>query len=143
MQAAKENDTVKIHFTGKLDDGTVVASTQGDAPLEFTLGSNTLIPGVEEAVAGMNEGEKKVESIDATRAFGPVRDDLIVELGPDAFPEGVSPSVGDRFEAKGAEGSTRSITVVEVKDDAVVVDANDPLAGKDLVFEIELVEIVG
>ncbi|MFO7973964.1 MAG: peptidylprolyl isomerase [Candidatus Hydrogenedentota bacterium] len=142
MAEAKEKDKVRVHYTGKLDDGTVFDSSREREPLEFTIGEERLIPGFEQAVVGMAPGEKKVENVGAGDAYGPFRDELVQELSRNDFPDDIDISQGQRFEARTANGQPLMLTVVDVADEKVTVDANHPLAGKDLVFEIELLEIL-
>jgi peptidylprolyl isomerase len=142
MAEAKEKDKVRVHYTGKLEDGTVFDSSRERDPLEFTIGEERLIPGFEQAVVGMQPGETKVENVAAGEAYGPFRDELVQELSRKDFPEDITISQGQRFEARTASGQPLMLTVVDVADEKVTVDANHPLAGKDLVFEIELVEIL-
>lgn len=140
MSEAKVNDSVQIHFTAKLEDGTVVASTDGEEPLEFVVGSNTLIPGLENAVEGMTVGQQVSEKVPPEQAFGPFRDELVISMDRKEFPDGEI-AVGQQFEAQGADGERRPITVVEVAESEVTVDANHPLAGKPITFDVELVAI--
>lgn len=142
MSEAKTNDTVRVHYTGKLEDGTVFDTSVEREPLEFTIGQERLIPGFESAVVGMQPGEKKVENVAADEAYGPFRNELVKDLSRAEFPADASITEGQRFEARTPDGQPLMLTVVEVADDTVTVDANHPLAGKDLVFEIELLEIV-
>ena len=142
MAEAKTQDKVRVHYTGKLEDGTVFDSSREREPLEFTIGEERLIPGFEKAVVGMQPGETKIENIAATEAYGPFRDELVQELSRKEFPEDMTVSQGQRFEARTSNGQPLMLTVVDVSDEKVTVDANHPLAGKDLTFEIELVEIV-
>lgn len=142
MAEAKEKDKVRVHYTGKLEDGTVFDSSRERDPLEFTIGEERLIPGFEQAVVGMQPGETKVENVAAGEAYGPFRDELVQELSRKDFPDDITLSQGQRFEARTASGQPLMLTVIDVADDKVTVDANHPLAGKDLVFEIELVEIL-
>jgi len=142
MTQAKEQDTVRVHYTGKLGDGTVFDTSTERDPLEFTIGDETIVPGFEQAVVGMSPGERKTEEVPASMGFGPVRDELVMDIGRAQFPTDTELAVGERFQASRADGKGLQLTVVEIHDDTVVVDANHPLAGKDLVFEIELVEIV-
>jgi peptidylprolyl isomerase len=142
MPHAKEQDKVKIHYTGKLPDGTVFDSSQGKEPLEFTIGDRTIIPGLEEAVVGMSPGEQKTEAVAAEMAFGPFRNELVQELTRSEFPTESPPVVGQRYNAQSAGQASIVLTVIDVSGETVTVDANHPLAGKDLVFDIELVEIL-
>lgn len=141
MAEAQSNDTVRVHYTGRLDDGTVFDSSAGREPLEFTIGGETVIPGFERAVVGMFPGEKKTETIAAEDAYGPFLEELVRQLDRSEFPEDAVVEPGQRFQAN-AGGAMVVLTVIEADENLVTVDANHPLAGKDLEFDIELVEIV-
>lgn len=141
MAQAKTNDTVKVHYTGRLSDGTVFDSSVEREPLEFTLGEGQVIPGFEEAVLGMTPGESKTITIVADEAYGPYRDDLILAVGRDQFPPDIIPEVGQQLQVRQTNGSVMLVTVAEVGEAAVKLDANHPLAGKDLIFDIQLVGI--
>lgn len=138
---ASASDTVSIHFQAKLNDGTVVASSEEAEPVKFEIGSGTLIPGVESAVTGMEIGEHKNVKLEPEEAFGPFHDELVVTLSKNDFPAEADITVGMRFSAATNDGSERVVTVIDVADESVVVDGNHPLAGKDVTFELELVEI--
>lgn len=139
---AKDGDTVKVNYTGMLADGTVFDTSEGREPLEFTLGQGQLLPGFEKTVIGMKAGESKTVNIPADEAYGPYRDDLVLVMGRDQLPEDLDPEVGQQLQATQPDGSTIVVTVTAVTETTVTVDANHPLAGKDLTFKIELVEIV-
>lgn len=141
MAQAKQGDSVKIHYTGRLDDGTVFDSSQDRDPLEFTVGAGMVIPGFDAAVAGMAVGDEKTAEIPADEAYGPRRDDLLISVPADRLPDDLEPQVGQQLQMQAGDGRTFVAAVTEVDDEAVVLDANHPLAGKDLVFDIELVEI--
>lgn len=141
MAAAKSGDTVKVHYTGKLTDGTVFDSSMDRAPLEFKLGEGDIIEGFERIVAGMSPGEKKSGEIAAEDAYGAHHPDMVMKVDLDQFPDDLVPEVGQRLEMTQDEGDPMDVTVVEVTDELVTLDANHPLAGEALVFEIELVEI--
>jgi peptidylprolyl isomerase len=141
MAQVSNGDTVKVHYTGKLSDGTVFDSSKDREPLEFTLGQGQIIPGFEEAVVGMELGESKVTEISADKAYGPHREEMVVEVDKDQLPEDVDPQVGQRLQAQTENGQTVPVVVTEVQGETVKLDANHPLAGKDLTFEIELVEV--
>ena len=141
MAEATKGDSVKIHYTGRLEDGTVFDSSRDRDPLEFTLGAGMVIPGFDEAVEGMAVGDEKTAEIPADQAYGPRRDDLMIPVSPEQFPDDLDPEVGQQLQMQTGEGQTFVASVAEVGDEAVVLDANHPLAGKDLTFEIELVEI--
>ena len=143
MKNAKEGDKVKVHYTGKLKDGTVFdSSVERDQPLEFTLGKGEVIAGFETAVQGMQVGDTKTTDIPAVNAYGERRDDMVFEVPNNNVPENLNPQVGQQLAVKQNDGSTMPVTVTEIKKESIIIDANHPLAGKDLVFDIELVEIV-
>ena len=139
MAVATDGDTVRIHYTGRLDDGTIFDSSEGRDPLEFVVGSGQVIPGFDRAVTGMEAGQEKTVTIPADQAYGPHRDDLLIKLGRSEIPEGVEPKVGQRLQMSTKDGQTFQVTVAETSDANVVLDANHPLAGKDLTFDIHLV----
>jgi len=141
MAKAKNGDTVRIHYTGRLTDGTVFDSSEDRDPLEFTLGEGKVIPGFEEAVRGMEEGESKTAEIAADDAYGPRRDDLVMQMPRDRLPEDLDPSVGQRLQMQTQDGQKVEVLVTDVDDAGIRIDANHPLAGRDLEFEIELVGI--
>jgi peptidylprolyl isomerase len=138
---AKNGDTVQVHYTGKLADGTVFDSSIGRDPLEFTLGAGQVIPGFDKAVFGMKVGEKKTVTIPANEAYGPVRDDLVVEVPREKLPSELTPEVGQQLVWTRPDGGQQIVTITGVSDNTVIINANHPLAGKDLTFEIELVKI--
>jgi len=141
MSKAKQGDTVKVHYTGTLKDGTVFDSSAGRSPLEFTLGEKRVIPGFERAVNDMSVGDKKTETIPADEAYGPRREELLIEIERAQLPENINPEVGLQLQMTTTDGQQVPVTITEVKEDAVRLDANHPLAGEDLIFELELVEI--
>jgi peptidylprolyl isomerase len=141
MAQAKNGDTVKVHYTGKLADGTVFdSSVQGDA-LQFILGDGQLIPGFEKAVLGMSVGEEKTFIILAHEAYGVHNTDLVFMVDRSSLPSHMDPAVGQRFQIRQQDGSVTAVTVSAVSDANVTFDANHPLAGKDLIFDIQIVEI--
>lgn len=135
-------DTVKVHYTGRLDDGTVFDSSLEREPLEFTTGSGEVIPGFEEGVIGMNVGDTKTITIPAEQAYGPHRTDLVAVFEREQFPPDLSPEIGQQLQLRQQNGQPFVVTVTEVCDTCVTLDANHPLAGKDLTFDLQLVEIV-
>ena len=141
MGQAKSGDTVKIHYTGTLEDGTQFDTSQGRDPLEFEIGSGQVIPGFEKAVEGMAVGEEKSVNIPCDDAYGPHRDQMVQEIPKTALPEDLQPEVGMALRAQSPDGQPLNLTVIEVADEAITVDANHPLAGKDLNFNIALVAI--
>lgn len=142
MSKAKQGDTVKVHYKGTLEDGTVFDTTAGREPLKFTIGGGEILPGFEQAVVGMASGEKRRTEIAAKDAYGERETDRVIEVGRDKFPDEISPEVGQRLQMVREGGQALPVTVVEVGEESVTLDANHPLAGKDVTFEIELVEIV-
>ncbi|QYO77197.1 FKBP-type peptidyl-prolyl cis-trans isomerase [Devosia salina] len=142
MTTAATGDTVRIHYSGRLTDGTQFDSSEGRAPLEFTLGQGQVIKGLEQHVDGMETGTKSTVTIPAEAAYGPRRDDAVQQLDRDKVPAGIDLQVGTQLQARTADGGMLPITVVGVDEQSVTVDANHPLAGKDLVFDVELVEVV-
>jgi len=141
MIEAESGDTVKVHYTGTLEDGTVFDTSVEREPLEFTLGQGQLIPGFEQAVIGMKIGDLKTINIPADQAYGPYRDDLILVIERDQLPEDLDPEVGQQLQMTQADGEVVRVMVSDVSEATVTIDANHPLAGKDLTFEIELIEI--
>ena len=142
MAQAKYGDTVKVHYTGKLDDGTVFdASVNGD-PLQFTIGGGQIIPGFEQAVVGMNPGESKTVKIPAEDAYGQRREDLVLEIEKSQLPEGLKPEVGLQLQSRQPDGRIIVLTIADISESHVTLDANHPLAGKDLTFDIQLIEII-
>ncbi len=138
---AKTGDTVKVHYTGALEDGTVFDTSVGGEPLAFTLGQGLVIPGFEQAVTGMKVGESKTVDIPAEQAYGPYLDDLIVVVPRDELPEDLEPEVGQQLQMSQPDGSYIVVRITEVSETTMTIDANHLLAGQNLTFEIELVEI--
>lgn len=141
MAQAKKGDTVKVHYTGSLEDGTVFDSSQNRDPLEFTIGEGKLISGFEYAVEGMNSGEAKTEKIPAGKAYGPRVKELVVEVEKEQIPPNLTPEVGQQLQMRRDDGRIIPVTITGVSESKVTLDANHPLAGKDLVFKIELLEV--
>jgi len=142
MSQAAAGKTVRFHYTGSLADGTVFDSSTERDPLEVTLGAGQIIPGVDQALTGMAPGEDKKVTLPAEEAYGPHRDELIHEVGRERLSPEMNVSVGDRLEGTDESGRRLQLTVVDVNDQAVKLDANHPLAGEDLTFELKLVEVV-
>jgi peptidylprolyl isomerase len=141
MTTATQGNTVKIHYTGTLADGSVFDSSAGHAPLEFKIGGGQVIIGFEEAVIGMSVGESKEVTIPAEKAYGPYQEDLVIKAPREHIPADLDPQVGQRLQMGGTGGEVILVDVTEVTATHVTLDANPPLAGKDLNFQIELVEI--
>jgi FKBP-type peptidyl-prolyl cis-trans isomerase 2 len=142
MQQAKNGDKVKVHYHGKLRSGETFDSSQGREPLEFTLGSGQVIKGFDEGVTGMQVGDKKTVEIPVQDAYGAKNEDMLIEFPKNQFPPDLNPEVGMQLMMNNGEGQQFPVNIVEVKEDSVVLDANHPLAGQDLIFDLELVEIV-
>ncbi|SLN59443.1 FKBP-type peptidyl-prolyl cis-trans isomerase SlyD [Aquimixticola soesokkakensis] len=142
MSEVKSGDKVRIHYTGTLEDGSVFDSSDGRDPLEFTVGSGQIIPGLDKHIPGMTLGEKKTITAEATEAYGESNPEARQDVPRDAIPAEIPLELGTQLQMQTPQGQVIPVTVVDVKDDAVTLDANHPLAGKDLTFAIELVEIV-
>lgn len=140
MKTAAQGDTVRVHYTGTLDDGTVFDSSEGRDPLEFTIGTNTVIPGFESAVVGLKVGESTRVVIGPEDAYGPRLDGKVVVVERSRLPDEPEPEPGMVLQAQGPEG-TVLLTIADVEDDQVTLDGNHPLAGQQLTFKIELAEI--
>jgi FKBP-type peptidyl-prolyl cis-trans isomerase 2 len=138
---AKKGDTVKIHYTGKMEDDTVFDSSENREPLQFTIGEGKIIPGVEQAVLGMAPGESKIVKVTSKQAYGPHRSDLVVELERKEFPKHIVLAEGKILRFKQPDGSLRDVKIKKITQDMVILDANHPLAGENLVFDILLLEI--
>ena len=133
--------TVKVHYKGTLDDESVFDSSEGREPLEFQVGSGQVIPGFDAAIQQMETGSTKTIKIPSAEAYGEVRQDMIAMIPHTQFPDGLNPQVGQTLQLQTPQGAI-PVSVVEVKDEGVVIDGNHPLAGKDLTFELTLVEVV-
>ncbi len=142
MTTVKEGDTVRIHYVGKLEDGSVFDSSEGGASLEMKLGQREFIAGIEKAVVGMSVGEKKTVAIQAEEGYGPHRKEKVFEYDRSRLPEGFAPEVGQQMQMFRADGQPVQVTIMDFSDSTVTMDCNHPLAGKDLIFEITLEEIV-
>jgi FKBP-type peptidyl-prolyl cis-trans isomerase 2 len=141
MEQARTGDTVRVHYTGKLDDGSVFDSSRGRDPLEFTLGEGQVIAGFDQALQGMEPGAEKTVTIPADQAYGGRREDLLFVVPREMLPAELDPAPGQQLQMT-QDGQVTVVTVVDVSDRGVVMDANHPLAGRDLTFDLELVEIV-
>jgi len=143
LSKVKDGDTVKVHYTGTLTDGTVFDTSAEREPLEFTLGQGQLIPGFEKAVEGMSVGDSAEVDIPSDEAYGEAREDLVITVPKDQLPDDVEPQVGMQLQVNQQDGQPIPVRITEVGDENLTLDANHPLAGQDLKFEIELVEIAG
>lgn len=145
MQQVKKGDTVKVHYKGTLTtDGSIFDSSEGREPLEFRVGDGMVIFGFDNGVLEMKTGDKKVVDIPFMEGYGPLNDQMIIEFPLDQFPPDLGePSIGMMLHLSDPEGNQLPVTITEIKEGTFVLDGNHPLAGKDLTFEIELVEIIG
>jgi len=142
MTQAKKGDSVKVNFIGKLEDGSVFANTADSEPLEFKLGEGKIIPGIETAVEGMNVGDSKSVKVPPEQAYGQRREELVEEVSRDKFPKDVEPKVGQKFEVPQQQGQPLVVRVVDTSEQTVTLDGNHPLAGRDLTFDLQLLEVV-
>jgi peptidylprolyl isomerase len=142
MTTAQTGDIVRINYAGRLVDGTPFDSSEGRAPLEFTLGQGQVIAGLEQHVTGMQVGEKSTVTIPSEEAYGPRREEAIQQIDRSKVPGGIDLAIGTQLQARTSDGGMMPITVVALDDASVTVDANHPLAGQDLVFDVEIVEVV-
>lgn len=143
MQQVKTGDTVKVHYHGRLTDGSTFDSSSGREPLQFEVGSGQVIKGFEDGVEGMTVGDKKTIQIPVEEAYGPKDENMLVEFPIANFPEDLKPEVGMQLNMTNGGGQVIPVTITEVGEDTVILDANHPLAGQELIFDIELVEIAG
>lgn len=141
MSQAKSGDTVKIHYTGTLDDGSEFDSSTGREPLEFSLGGGQVIAGFDSAVDGMSVGDSKTVTIPPGEAYGERHNQLIQEVPKTSLPDDMKPEVGMQLQSQSPDGQVMNLVIAEVKEESITVDANHPLAGQALTFAIELVEI--
>lgn len=141
MSTVKENDTVRVHYTGKLENGEVFDSSLDREPLEFTMGQGQIIPGFEKGLMDMSVSEKKTINIPSNEAYGEHQAEMIQEIPKEQLPPEIKPEVGLGLASRTPDGQEMRMTIAEVKENTIVVDANHPLAGKDLTFEVEVVEI--
>lgn len=141
MQQVKKGDTVSVHYHGKLNDGSTFDSSEGRAPLEFTAGSGQVIKGFDDAVIDMQVGDKKTVNIPVHEAYGERNQEMMVKVPRTDFPQDVTPEIGMELQMSDPEGHVFPVVVAEVHEDSVILDANHPLAGQELNFDIELVAI--
>jgi FKBP-type peptidyl-prolyl cis-trans isomerase 2 len=142
MSQATHGDTVKVHYTGTLKDGTVFDSSLNRQPLQFIIGQGQTIRGIEQAIVGMSPGECKTVEIAASEAYGPYLQEAVRQIDRYDLPAGLDPKVGRQLQGQHQDGRVLIATITHVSETMVVLDGNHPLAGEDLVFDIVLVEIV-
>jgi peptidylprolyl isomerase len=142
MTKAKTGDRVKVHFEGYLVDGTVFGSTTDEKPFEFTIGDKNMMPGFENAVIGMQKGETKTITLLPEEAYGPHKKELVHVMDKSSFPQEINLEIGKRLQVRKQDGRSAIVTIKDFTEDNIVIDENDPLAGKTLTFKIELVEII-
>ena len=143
MAQVKSGDKVKVHYHGKLTTGETFDSSAGREPLEFEVGSGMVIKGFDDGVTGMAVGDKKTINFPFDEAYGPRNPEMVIDMPKERFPEDMEVEVGMPLVMSDGQGQQFQVTIVEIKETSVILDANHPLAGKDLVFDLELVEIVG
>ena len=141
MQEVKNGDKVKVHYQGKLRNGETFDSSNGRDPLEFTVGSGQVIKGFDQGVMGMKVGDKRTVEIPVQDAYGEKQDEMMIEFPKSQFPAEMNPEEGMQLMMNNGSGQSFPVTVTEVRTESVILDANHPLAGQDLIFDIELVEI--
>jgi peptidylprolyl isomerase len=141
MASATRGDTVRIHYTGRLDDGKVFDSSVGRQPLEFKLGSGQVIGGFDSAITGMEAGQEKAVTIPAADAYGPHREELLLRVPRSDLPDGFDPQVGRQIQVSTPDGQTIQATVARADEEGLLLDVNHPLAGRDLTFDIQLVSV--
>ena len=141
MTQAKTGDTVKVHYTVKFDDGSVFDTSVEKEPLQFTIGAGLVIPGFDEAAIGMTAGESKTTVIPPDKAYGSRMEELVVEVKKGDFPPNINPEIGQRFQISQPDGQTAVVVVIAISESSVTLDGNHPLAGKELTFDIQMVEI--
>jgi peptidylprolyl isomerase len=142
MAVAERGNTVRVHYTSKLKDGTPIDSSLGSEPLEFTIGDGRLIPGFEEAVIGMSPGETKIVAIPPEKAYGNYRDDRVITIGREDLPKDLKPELGMNVEIPDKDGCMVPAQIISISDAEITLDANNPLAEQTLTFEIKLIEIL-
>ncbi|HET53640.1 MAG TPA: peptidylprolyl isomerase [Ignavibacteria bacterium] len=141
MSEAKKGDKVKVHYTGRLNDGSEFDSSKDREPLEFEIGSQQVIPGFENAVLGLKTGESVTVNIPSDDAYGPRVDEMVLKIEKEKLPPDFNPELGQQFQLPQQNGQNVVVTVTDISDTQIELDANHPLAGKDLTFDIKLVDI--
>ena len=143
MQQVKSGDKIKVHYHGRLVNGETFDKSEGREPLEFEVGSGMVIKGFDDGVTGMAVGDKKTINIPFLEAYGPRNPDMIIDMPRDRFPKDMELEVGMPLAMSDDQGQQFQVAIAEIKEESVVLDANHPLAGEDLIFDLELVEIIG
>jgi FKBP-type peptidyl-prolyl cis-trans isomerase 2 len=143
MQQVKSGDKIKVHYHGRLTNGETFDKSEGREPLEFEVGSGMVIKGFDDGVTGMAVGDKKTINIPADEAYGPKNPEMIIDMPKDRFPQDMEIEVGMPLSMSDGQGQQFQVVVAEVQEEVVILDANHPLAGEDLIFDLELVEIIG
>jgi len=142
MDQAKTGDKVKVHFTGYLEDSTIFGSTMDEEPFEFIVGEENMLPGFENAVIGMQQGDTKTITLTTEEAYGPPKKELVHVIDRSSFPQEIELEIGKRLKVRTQEGKYTIVSIKEFTEDNIIIDENDPLAGKTLTFKIELVDIL-
>jgi peptidylprolyl isomerase len=142
MKNVQKGDTVKVHYTGRLDDGTEFASSRDDGPIMFTIGDFKYIPGLEEGTIGMFEGDRKTIRLEPNQAFGEKRPELVSKVPRNDIPDNIELAVGRHLQMNMSSGDKIDVLVTEISEEEVTLDANHVLAGQPVIFDIELVEVV-
>ncbi len=143
MQQVKSGDKIKVHYHGRLTNGETFDKSEGREPLEFEVGSGMVIKGFDDGVTGMTVGDKKTINIPFAEAYGPKNPDMIIDMPKDRFPKDMEIEVGMPLSMSDGQGQQFQVVVAEVQEEVVILDANHPLAGENLIFDLELVEIIG
>ena len=141
MSKVKDGDTVKVHYTGKLENGEVFDTSKEQEPFEFTVGNKAVIPGFEKGVVGMEVGDSKSIEIPAEEAYGAKQDQLVVEVNRIEFPDDITPTIGQRLQIRQQDGNPIIVTITDLAEDIITLDANHPLAGYTLFFDVEVIEL--
>ncbi len=141
MSKVKDGDTVKVHYTGKLENGEVFDTSKEQEPFEFTVGNKAVIPGFEKGVFGMEVGDSKSIEIPPEEAYGAKQDQLVVEVNRSEFPDDITPTIGQRLQIRQQDGNPIIVTITDLAEDIITLDANHPLAGYTLFFDVEVIEI--
>jgi peptidylprolyl isomerase len=142
MRVVQKGDTVRVHYHGKLTSGETFDSSEGRDPLEFKVGTGMVIQGFDEGVLDMKQGDKKTVEIPVVNAYGPRDENLLIEFPNEQLPEGLKPEEGMQLQLNNQDGRAYPVVIRSIQENSITLDANHPLAGEDLIFDIELVEIV-